>query len=297
MGDPTIRVLSLGAGVQSTTLLLLAIDGTLAKPDAAVFADTGYEPRAVYEHLDLLEQVSGAAGVPVHRVSTGNIRADALDPAHRFVSLPVFVRNPDGSDGMSRRQCTYQYKMRPIRHWLRAQLGYPHPRPVPRGMYAETWIGFSTDEVGRVHDSDVGYEQHAYPLLDLGWSRKDCQRYLTGNGWQVAKSACIACPFHGNRHWREMRDHRPDEWADAVEFDRAIRKGAIRDGVEPIRGEAFLHSSRRPLDEAPIDRVSRPEWADRQVDIFDLLAEDGDPDGCSPYGCRSGQPTPEEVPT
>lgn len=43
-----------------------------------------------------------------------------------------------------------------------------------------------------------------------------------------------------------------------------------------------------PLDQAPIDTVTRSEWKGRQVNLLDVLAENGDPDGCSPYGCRSG---------
>ena len=72
-----------------------------------------------------------------------------------------------------------------------------------------------------------------------------------------------------------------------MEFDRAIRTGGAR-GL-PLHGTAYLHRSRVPLDQAPIDRVTRREWADRSPDIFDALAELGDPDGCSPYGCRSGE--------
>ena len=50
-----LRVLSLGAGVQSTTLALLAVRGEIGPmPDCAIFADTGWEPRAVYEHLTWL---------------------------------------------------------------------------------------------------------------------------------------------------------------------------------------------------------------------------------------------------
>ncbi len=61
-------------------------------------------------------------------------------------------------------------------------------------------------------------------------------------------------------------------------------------------GEQFLHRSLLPLDQAPIDRVERKEWRERQTDLFDLalpaeLDEDDDADGCSPYGCRSGDPT------
>lgn len=289
MSAPAITVLSLGAGVQSTTLALLAIKGELPMPDAAIFADTGWEPSTVYQHLDRLESLLAHAGIPLYRVSRGNLRADALSPEHRYCSVPYFVRNPDGSGGMGRRQCTSEYKLAPIKAQVRRLLGYPHPTPVPHGIWAEQWIGFSTDEIHRVNDTlDVQYARPRYPLLDLGMSRKDCQRWLNAAGWAVTKSACIGCPFHGNQQWRDMRDNRPTEWADAVAFDRAIRKGGARE--LPPDGEAFLHRSRVPLDRAPIDRVTRVEWGDRQVDLLDVLAEEGDPDGCSPYGCRSGQP-------
>lgn len=288
-GPIRITALSLGAGVQSTTLALMAAEGVLPMPDLAIFADTGWEPADVYAHLDRLES---AVPFPVVRVSNGNIRDDCLDPDHRYASVPYFVRNPDGSRGMGRRQCTSEYKLVPIRRELRKRLGAKAPdyRRVPRGNVAEQWVGFSTDEVhraNRVKDSDgVLYLTTRYPLLDLGMSRKDCERWLAARGWTTEKSACIGCPFHGNRQWRFLRDERPDEWADAVAFDHAIRKGGAR-GL-PLNGEAFLHASRVPLDQAPIDRVTRGEWDDRQVDLLDLVAEEGDPDGCSPYGCRSG---------
>lgn len=74
--DVSMVVLSLGAGVQSTTLALMASGGELPKPDAAIFADTGWEPKAVYEHLDRLAAELGRAGIPLHRVAEGNQIAD-----------------------------------------------------------------------------------------------------------------------------------------------------------------------------------------------------------------------------
>jgi hypothetical protein len=288
-----MRLLSLGAGVQSTALALLAAEGTLPKLDGAIFADTGWEPAAVYTHLDRLEaEVLKPAGIPLHRVSKGNLRHDSLDPAHRYASVPYFVRNPDGSEGMGRRQCTSEYKLAPIRRKVRELLGAAAPdfRRVPKGRVVEQWVGFSTDEIHRVSDNNtVSYVRTRYPLLDLGMSRKDCERYLRGQGWgETTKSACIGCPFHGNRQWRDLRDNHPAEWADAVAFDEQIRKGGSR-GM-PLNGEAFLHRSRVPLSIAPIDRVTANEWHDRQGDLLDELAELGDPDGCSPFGCRSGAP-------
>ncbi|WP_428963001.1 hypothetical protein [Micromonospora fluostatini] len=46
MTTPTHRYLSLGAGVRGSTLLLLAAQGVIARCDAAIFADTGWEPAA-----------------------------------------------------------------------------------------------------------------------------------------------------------------------------------------------------------------------------------------------------------
>src|SRR5690606_37874146 len=133
-GDP-MRLLSLGAGVQSTTLALLAVEGRLPSLDGAIFADTGWEPRTVYEHLDRLEKVLADAGIPLHRVSAGNLRRDLLDPDARYGSIPYYVSNPDGSEGMGRRQCTQVYKLAPINRRVRELLGAAPPdfRRVPKG--------------------------------------------------------------------------------------------------------------------------------------------------------------------
>jgi hypothetical protein len=334
MSEPTLRLLSLGAGVQSTTLALLAVEGVLPKPDAAVFADTGNEPAAVYDHLARLEQILDTAGIPTHRVSVGHIVADTLmlldntrhllaRPAGWFASMPLYVQSEPGpcqrcattgrvpdpdkpgatkkcgrcrgtgwDDGKGQlpRQCTADYKLDAVKAQTRALLtGSPHAR-VPASKWAEAWIGFSTDEVGRVKPSDVRYQRLRHPLLDLRMSRKDCQRWLDTHGWpNVPKSACVVCPLHGNRMWRDMRDNRPVEWELAVAFDRQLRDLSVyTHGRSATRGQVYLHRSRVPLDQAPIDHVTRTEWLDRQGDLFDLLAEEGDPDGCSPYGCRSG---------
>ena len=50
-------VISLGAGVQSSTMALMAANGELPKPDCAIFADTGNEPKAVYTYLDFLKKI------------------------------------------------------------------------------------------------------------------------------------------------------------------------------------------------------------------------------------------------
>lgn len=119
-----LRVLSLGAGVQSTTVALMASRGVLAPPDVAIFADTGWEPKRVYEHLAWLRT---QLPFPVHVVSAGNLRENVLTRQNtsggRYAAIPYYVKNADGSDGLGRRQCTSEFKLKPIHRELRRLLG------------------------------------------------------------------------------------------------------------------------------------------------------------------------------
>ena len=70
-----MRVLSLGAGVQSSTLALMIEKGEVPMVDAAIFADTKSEQKAVYDWLNWLE---AQLSYPVYRVSWRNLKQDIL---------------------------------------------------------------------------------------------------------------------------------------------------------------------------------------------------------------------------
>src|SRR6516225_8204693 len=142
-----LRVLSLGAGVQSTTMALMAAHGEITPmPDCAMFADTQWEPKAVYAHLDWLCSV---LPFPVHRVTAGNIHADLIKRESarcgHFIPIPAFLF--DGhKEGIGRRECTSHYKIEPMQKKKRELLGYkPRQRVPPNSV--ESWLGISTDEV------------------------------------------------------------------------------------------------------------------------------------------------------
>ena len=73
-----LNVLNLGAGVQSSVVLLMSLEGELPPIDHAIFADVGWEPSAVYRQLDWLQGKAEAAGVKVWRVGHGNVKDVAL---------------------------------------------------------------------------------------------------------------------------------------------------------------------------------------------------------------------------
>jgi hypothetical protein len=178
------------------------------------------------------------------------------------------VLNRDGSPGMLRRQCTKEYKVRPVQRRLR-ELGVDSRRPV------ELLIGISRDEAQRMKPSLVKYVEHQYPLVDARMTRDDCVRWLADRGYdEPPKSACIGCPFMDNARWRDLRDNRPDEWADAVEFDAAIRHRTRIDGA------AFLHRSLVPLPMVDLSTSRERAAAAGQLDLFE----------CSPFLCPGDAP-------
>jgi len=139
----------------------------------------------------------------------------------------------------------------------------------------------------------VKYAVNRFPLLELGLTRADTQAYLDDHGFAaVSKSACVGCPYTSNAGWRNLRDNQPEQWAEAVEFDHAIRAGNARANANgrPLLGQAFLHPSLLPLDQAPID--APPKRRHLRLVAQDQTGdwENGDPDGCSPWACRSGRP-------
>ncbi|NJP43263.1 hypothetical protein [Actinacidiphila epipremni] len=171
---------------------------------------------------------------------------------------------------------TGQYKIWPIKIQVRELLGHPYPQRIPKGVFVEQWIGISTDEFHRAKDADVAYMRNRFPLMDLGLSRADGQRLLRERGLgSTPKSACLGCPYHGNAQWRALRDGSPEEWADVVAFDEAIRAGNARANADgkPLLGTAFLHRSRVPLDQAPIDHATPSKRVQLQGDLFQDVAD------------------------
>lgn len=239
-----LRILSLGAGVQSTTLALMVKHGDLPMVDCAIFADTGWEPKAVYAHLDWLESV---LPFPVVRVSNGNIREETLaamtgtgkvSVGKTFAPVPWFTLSAKGKAGMGRRECTFHYKMKPLRRKAVEMMGGR-----PKGG-CTMLIGISQDEGWRMKQSRVQYIVNNYPLIEKGMTRQDCLRWLEERQYRrPPKSSCIGCPFHSNDQWRALT---PDELTDAVEVDRAIRDQAGKS----IR--QFMHAKRIPLEEVDL---------------------------------------------
>ena len=111
--------------------------------------------------------------------------------------IPVYLkgRNREG-DGIGRRQCTDNYKIRPIRRRIRDLLGLRPRQRVPVGTTVELWLGISTDEAIRMKDSRDRWMANRYPLIEAGMSRRDCLDWWEARyDRPLERSACVAWPL------------------------------------------------------------------------------------------------------
>lgn len=264
--------LSLGAGVQSSTVALMAECGELTpKPDFAIFSDTQAEPASVYRWLDWLEK---QLSFPIYRVSYGDLAEDALELRTSKKSGLVYIRamipafalvNGEGK-GIMPRYCTRDYKVYPIRRKLRELLNLkavPSSSPV----LVTLWMGISFDELTRMRVSDVSWIHHRYPLVDHGMTRRDCIDWMEAHGYpRPPRSACYFCPFHTDKEWVRMRDEEPEEFQKAVLWERKFTAAATQNEV--LTATPFLHSSCVPL-----DQVQFREKDPNQLELFNRECE------------------------
>ncbi len=128
MTEP-LHIISLGAGVQSSTLALMASAGEITPmPNCAIFADTQDEPASVYQWLEYLipKLTFPVLQVSKGRLSESSLKMKTTKDGRLFsrTDIPFYTLNHDGSSGKIRqRQCTRDFKIWPIIRRERELLG------------------------------------------------------------------------------------------------------------------------------------------------------------------------------
>lgn len=253
----TLRTISYGGGVQSSALIVLAVQG-IVPTDAALFANVGDDsehPATLHYVREIMTPWAASQGLPVHELNRVK-RDGTVETLHGRLtkegsrSLPIPVRMSNGAPG--NRSCTYDFKIAVIGKWLKAH-GASATDP------ATVYIGISTDEYQRANrKKSEPYENPTYPLLELGLDRSDCIGIIRDAGLPVPpKSSCYFCPFHRPSMWAEMRRDEPEL------FDRAQ---ALEDLLNARRGllgkdSVWLTRFNRRLSDA-IGEAQQPLFTD-----------------------------------
>ena len=182
------NILSFGAGVNSTAILILSAQGKYPL-DAVIFADTQCERPETYQHIEqnckpLCEQL----GIPFHIVSRGNL----YDWYVYYKMIPVRMI----------RACTEKFKVTPIKKFLKKE-------------YGENFTVVMGIDAGESHRAErykdkTDYAPMNFPLIDAGIDRDGCKKIIQDYGWEIPiKSGCFFCPFTRKIQWLDLlHNHR-----------------------------------------------------------------------------------------
>ena len=175
------------------------------------FTDTGKELPEVYSFLDKLE---GFLGKPIKRLNPDRDFDFWLDEYGNFLPSP------------RTRWCTRQLKLRPLEHWLKADL--------EAGTVINSYVAIRADEPSR-----EGYQathpnmRVHFPLRDAGIDRAGVLEILDQSDvgepayyqWR-SRSGCTFCFYQQKIEWVRLSENHPDRFAEAVDYE----KTALRDG-------------------------------------------------------------------
>jgi len=219
-------IISYGGGVQSTALVVLAMQ-------------RGWRIDEIV-HVDLLDAESPATREYVkyfagwlREAHQRDITILQRDLYGDMLANPAFTPAPwrarDGSF-MLRRQCTRQYKVEPIRRYLYDK--YAREK-------IHLMLGISVDEFHRMRDSGFKRIENVYPLVDERLTRNDCRAILERAGLATPpKSSCWFCPYRSVRSQAELLKQYPMLREMAAVLERRIndeRRARGKDAIVVLR--------------------------------------------------------------
>ena len=267
-----LRILSLGAGVQSSALALMIEKGEVPMVDAAIFADVKGEPKAVYDWLAYLK--TQIKKFPIHTVTWRNLKQDILDASegkHKAFTAPFFTKNiKTGKKRMLRRQCTSMYKILPVIQKVRELIGLKKGEKRKKGTKVEMLMGISKDEIVRMRTNPIKYIQNVYPLVEKEMRRSDCLDWMKNNEYPTPpRSACTFCPFHSNEEWKRVKSNK-EEWDKVVALEKSfIKNRELITKITGMKDTMYLNRKCVPIDEIDFDENKNKD----QLDMFNNECE------------------------
>jgi len=252
------RILSFGAGMQSTALALMscenAIKGLPIHPlvpvyDIVVFCDLGMEPPWVMKQVEFTRIACERAGIQF-KVLDAPLYQDFMDNfgERRTISIPWWTLSEDGHKSKMPRNCTIDYKVNVISKYVRWEvLGYrkgQRLRDEDKKAH-EMHMGFGYEEQQRCKESPNPMFVNRFPLVDMKLVRADNYAYIRDVwGLETKASACTFCPFHRNYFFQHLKDHQPVEYERLLGVDNLLRD---KNPKPPMDSDLFISRSRKRI--------------------------------------------------
>ena len=202
------QFISFSGGVESTTMCVLFGD----KADA-IFADTGYEHKVIYDRLDLVEKWVQ----DFHRKDFKIYRIKNKD----YISLKTYILDAKFYPSFKSRYCTRMFKIEPIDDFLEQY----------KDEGVELMIGLNADEI-ELRTGNHGnkkFVKYSYPLADNSLSRSACLLILNRAGLQpnfpvyMSRGGCVGCYYKSKKEYEAMALLNPKEFTEVQNIEENIQ--------------------------------------------------------------------------
>lgn len=274
-----LKILSCGAGMQSTALALMSCANKLLSEgrckgfnfqytelvpiyDAILFCDLGFEPSWVLTQVHFIKQACEWAGIPFH-ILKSDLHKDYLNDfgKKRVVSIPFWTISADGKKGKMMRNCTLDYKITLMQNFVRWNLlGYKKgQRTKPGDLKAhEMHLGFSKEEEKRCSENPHKMFVNKFPLCEMNLVRADNYAYIKDVwGLETKASACTFCPFHRNYFFQYIKKNDLPQYEDLIEFDNMLEREQPN---TKINSKLYISRSRKRIAELVPEECEDAEY-------------------------------------
>ena len=204
-------ILSFSGGKDSTFLGMELIRRKY-RFDEAVFFDTGWETKEMYEHIEKCKKIFEEHGV----------KFVTLHPENSFDYMMFECPHTSRKDGVTR----YGY------HWCGGNCRWgTHEKLVVLDKYAKqnkdviVYIGIAADETERLEKERSEYTR--FPLADWGTTEAECLQgcYDAGFDWggmyeHLDRLSCKFCKNKNLKELRNIRKHYPEWWEELKDYQR-----------------------------------------------------------------------------
>lgn len=259
-----MKILSCGAGMQSTALALMSCANKLIKDgkpnnfeyteqvpiyDVVLFCDLGLEPAWVYSQVYFIKSACEWAGIPFY-ILKSTLYEDYIRDfgKKRVVSIPFWSVDDNGKKGKMMRNCTLDYKINIMQKFVRWEiLGYKKGQKIKKEDIKahEMHLGFSKEEESRCKENPNKMFVNKFPLCDMGLVRADNYAYIRDVwGLETRASACCFCPFHTNYFFNYIKNNNKYEYEKTVEFDEMLEREQPN---TKIRSKLYISKSRKRI--------------------------------------------------
>ena len=270
-----MKILSFGAGMQSTALALMSCENALAKAkgkdaiyplvpiyDVVIFCDLGLEPIWVTQQADFVKKACESAGIMYVKLDSP-LFDDFINNfgKKRTISIPWWTLDENGHKSKFPRFCTIDYKVEVISKYVKWELlGYKKGQRLREEdkKAHELHMGFSYEEKRRCKESPNPMFINKFPLVEMEMTRSVIYAYILEKwGLDTKASACAFCPFHRNHFFEYLKSNDPITYQKVLQVDKLLEENTPS---PPTESKLYISRSRKRLLELTAEDCDDAEY-------------------------------------